>query len=106
MLVVVEVTGMSLAMVTVLGAATIARHRAQAAADLAALAAVGAGPASACVEAGRVAGDNGARVEECAVGVDGRVRVRVSVDIPVIPGRERARGRAHAGPASVAGPQP
>jgi secretion/DNA translocation related TadE-like protein len=96
MLAVVGAAGMSAVLVTTLGAATVARHRAQSAADLAALAAVGGPTADACAEAVRVAARNDARMEHCAVVSDG-VRVLVSVPVTGLPGSLRARGRAHAG---------
>lgn len=99
MLAVVGATGMTLMIVATLGVVTVARHRAQSAADLAALAAVGVGETGACDEAERVAVQNDARVEHCVVDIDGRVRVQVSVPVPGLPGSRRAKGRAHAGPA-------
>ena len=57
-----------------LGAAVVARHRAQAAADLAALAAAGKllwQPGAACAEADRIAGAQHARMLSCAVQTDG-----------------------------------
>ena len=66
-------------------AATLARHRADTAADLSALAAaaqIGIGPAP-CPEAARVAASNGARMDRCSVDLDpsgrsGTVEVTVS----------------------------
>ena len=87
--------------VVLMGAAVVARHRAGAAADLAALAAAaravqGADP---CDEAARLAVANGAALTGCEVEPGGRVRVTVSV--PVALGRLgvfSATGRARAGP--------
>lgn len=82
-----------------LGAAVIARHWAQAAADLAALAGAGnvpAGPETACAAAQRLAGRMRVGEIDCAVdGLDVLVTVAVS-----LPGRRLgpARATARAGP--------
>lgn len=94
-----------LALLTVLlagvGGALVTLRRAQAAADLAALAGATAhaGGRSACPEAVRVAGRNGARVDSCTVlpGGDVRVVVRAPVRGPW-PEPLQVRGRARAGP--------
>lgn len=83
----------------VLGAAVIARHRAQAAADLAALAGaarIPAGPETACAEAQSVA--RWMRVDESDCAVDG-LDVVVTVAVP-LPGWRvgPARAAARAGP--------
>lgn len=78
-----------------LGLAVIARHRATAAADLAALAAAGAEPPS-CAVAADLARRNGARLGECLVAPDGSVTVTVGVSIG-LPGAHQAVGRARAG---------
>lgn len=91
-------------LVLVRSLAVLARHRAETAADLAALAAagrigVGGDP---CSAAGAVAAANNARLRSCvvALGVGGRsgtVRVEVvaRADLPVVGGREvSARARA------------
>lgn len=90
------------------GAAVIARHRAQSAADLSALAAAGAlpgGPAAACVRAGQIAIAMHASLAQChSDGLD----IVVTVDMPVargIPGLARfgpARSTARAGPVGSA----
>jgi secretion/DNA translocation related TadE-like protein len=76
-----------------IGSAVIARHRAQAAADLAALAAaaqVPAGVGAACGEASAIARESGVEVIDCAVdGLDAVVTVAAG----------RARAAARAGPA-------
>jgi len=84
-----------------LGSAVIARHRAQAAADLAALAAaqrLADGTAVACSQASAVAAAMAATVADCAVdGLD----VVVAVDVPAALGRlgmGTARAVARAGP--------
>ena len=84
------------------GAAVVARHRAQAAADLAALGAAGrlaAGPQVACSQAAELARAMRSAVAECAVyGLD----VLVSVEVPVGLGAwgvRSARASARAGPA-------
>ena len=80
------------------GAAVLARHRAQAAADLAALAAAGAlpaGPTAACDRARDLAATMGAAITDCAVtGLDITVQVSVGVEI----GGGTARAVARAGP--------
>ena len=84
-----------------LGAAVVARHTAQGAADLAALAAAGAlagGPDAACAQAGAIAGAMRAGVTRCAVeGLDVVLQVQVAVRV----GRfdlGPARATARAGP--------
>lgn len=90
------------------GAAVIARHRAQAAADLSALAAAGAVPggrATACTRAGQIATAMHASLTQCHA--DG-LNVVVIVDVPValqIPGLAQfgpARSTARAGPVGTA----
>jgi secretion/DNA translocation related TadE-like protein len=94
--------------VVLVGAATVARHRAEAAADLAALAAAGrvaGGEPDACGLAAEVARANAARLASCAVGADAVVELRVSV--PVRLGRLgvwAASARARAGPVPVGWP--
>lgn len=86
-----------------LGAAVVARHRAQAAADLAALAAatrVPAGAAAACEESAAVAHRLGASGHECALdGLDVVVTVEVTPALLAWPGGP-ARAAARAGPAT------
>ena len=87
-----------------MGAVVIARHRAQAAADLSALAAadaVAGGPDQACAAAGALVTRMGAELAQCLVeGLD----VIVTADVPVafrIPGLSgvvSARSTARAGP--------
>lgn len=95
-----------LALLTVLmagvGGALVTVRRAQAAADLAALAGATAHAAGrvACAEATRVAGRNGTRVDSCAVLEGGDVRVVVSASVRgPWPQPLHVRGRARAGPA-------
>lgn len=67
-----------------MGGAVVARHRAQSAADLAALAAAAqlVEGGEACAAAGRLAEGNRARLAECSIeGID--VVVRVSVALPL-----------------------
>ena len=81
------------------GAAVVARHRAQAAADLAALAAAAelpAGPAVACRRAADVAVATGALVRDCQV-LNLDVVVTVAVRVGGRTGGE-ARAGARAGP--------
>ncbi|MHA6628272.1 Rv3654c family TadE-like protein [Pseudonocardia sichuanensis] len=90
-----------------LGAAVHARHRAEAAADLAALAAAGMavqGSAPACARAAEIATAMGATVTTCGLaGWDALVEVGVPVPL-ALPGLGTATGRARAGP--VDGPTP
>lgn len=86
----------------VVGSAVLARHRAQAAADLAAVAAAGqlpAGPDTACARASAVASGMGAAVTACEVtGLDVVVRVDAAVGLDPW-GVGPARATARAGPA-------
>lgn len=84
-----------------LGTAVAARHRAEAAADLAALAAAGHsvhGAEAACRRADEIAAAMGGEITACELaGWD--VLVEVQVPVPVaLPGTSRATGRARAGP--------
>ena len=83
-----------------LGAAVIARHRAQAAADLAALAAAAqlvAGAETACARAKVVAGQMAVRTTGCAV-YD--LDIVITTEVPLaIGGWGNARAAARAGPA-------
>ena len=83
------------------GAAVAAAHRAQTAADLAALAGAAHPEASGvdgCALAAVVAGRNGAWIVDCRWdGDDVVVRVAVSADLPIV-GRGRAQASARAGP--------
>ncbi|MEB3369433.1 Rv3654c family TadE-like protein [Saccharopolyspora mangrovi] len=84
-----------------LGAATVARHRAEGAADLAALAAAShaiGGRELACAQAGRVT--SGMRAELVACTLTGReVRVEVTGELPgLLAGRRPPSARARAGP--------
>ncbi|MGN6475217.1 MAG: Rv3654c family TadE-like protein [Mycobacteriales bacterium] len=98
---VVAATGVVIA----LGVGADMRHRAQGAADAAALAAAAdalVGQAGACERARELATANGARLEGCSL-TNAVAEVRVSVELP---GALRRLGpvvaRARAGPASVA----
>ncbi|TKJ31952.1 Rv3654c family TadE-like protein [Blastococcus sp. CCUG 61487] len=86
----------------VLAGAVVARHRAGAAADLAALAAAGRavrGDEDPCATAARIAAANGARLEECALEPGAAVLVQVGVPVELGPvGERRATARARAGP--------
>lgn len=80
------------------GGLITAQRRAQAAADLAALAAAGALDADACAAGLRVARANAAVLDGCVV-AGSEVRVVVSVAGPPMPGREvRVSAEARAGP--------
>lgn len=101
--VVVAATGAALA----LGVGVEFRHRAQGAADAAALAAASdalAGEASACERARQLAAANGAHLRSCTV-ADSIADLTVAIDLP---GALRSLGpvtaRARAGPASAGGP--
>lgn len=87
------------------GAAVVARHRAQAAADLAALGAavrLAAGSAAACGQAAAVAHAMRSAVIDCTVdGLDVVVTVEVSVALGAF-GVHPARAIARAGPAETA----
>lgn len=78
--------------------AVIARHRAGAAADLAALAGAGVvlvDPGSACARAGSVTVANGARMVSCEVqGWDVSVQTEVDVQLGVLGGTAGGRARA------------
>jgi secretion/DNA translocation related TadE-like protein len=84
-----------------LGAAVAARHRAEAAADLAALAAAGVavqGPRTACDRAAEIAAAMGGTVTSCGLrGWHALVEVEVAVPL-ALPGTSGATGRARAGP--------
>lgn len=113
---VVAVTALAccvLAAVLAVAAAVTARHRAESAADLAALAAAGwllRDPRAACAEAGRVAAAQGARLESCvseqSSGADA-VRVvvarRAALPGPLADALPEARATARAGPLVVEG---
>jgi secretion/DNA translocation related TadE-like protein len=84
------------------GAATVARHRATAAADLSALAAAGravVGSPAPCATAADVAMANAAELTGCTVGADAVVEVSVSVPVRLTGlGVHRATAHARAGP--------
>ena len=99
-----------IAMIGLAGQVIVARHRAQAAADLAALSGAASAalalvtvaataPASegACGVADRVAAGNGARIESCSLAAGGVIEVRAVV--PVAGHGWSARAQARAGPA-------
>lgn len=92
-----------LALVAQLAAATSGRHRAEAAADLGALAAAAHavdGESAACAYAERVALRMEARLISCRLhGWDARVEVTVTPS-PALPTASMAHGRARAGPAA------
>jgi secretion/DNA translocation related TadE-like protein len=85
------------------GFAVVARHRAGAAADMAALAGAGraaVGSPDACAAAAAVARSDGATLETCAVAPGGVVAVGVRVPVRLGPfGTASARARARAGTA-------
>jgi secretion/DNA translocation related TadE-like protein len=85
------------------GAAVVARHRATAAADLAALAAAGRavlGDAGACSVAREMAAANAAVLTDCALGGGGVAEVTVTVGVQLGRlGLHTATASARAGPA-------
>ena len=83
---------------TAVGGLVTAQRRAQAAADLTALAAAAGSGSGGCADAGRIAAANGAAMDSCRV--EGHaVRVSVSVPGPPLPGRRvRVSAEARAGP--------
>ncbi|WP_331282937.1 Rv3654c family TadE-like protein [Kineosporia mesophila] len=85
--------------VLTLGSAVSARHRAAAAADLAALAAVDS--PSGCSAAARIATANGARLARCVPGRDGTVVVSVAVEAPGLHRNVYCTARAGPGPAPM-----
>jgi secretion/DNA translocation related TadE-like protein len=96
----------ALVVAATLGGGYLARHRAAAAADLAALAAAGqvwSGPAAACSSAGGIAEANGAVLRSCRVrGQQVEVVTSVEVAGPAALLGDTAR-RSRAGPAASAG---
>ncbi|WP_342213826.1 Rv3654c family TadE-like protein [Nocardia wallacei] len=90
-------------LITHVGTVVVARHRAQAAADLSALAAAGAlgsGADIGCARAGELARRMRARVESCTT-VEWDVTVTVTIAIPIGPLDARTvRATARAGPVS------
>ncbi|GEL18251.1 Rv3654c family TadE-like protein [Pseudonocardia asaccharolytica] len=92
-----------------LGAAVAARHRAEAAADLAALAAAGEGAHGqrpACERARHIAEMTGGRLRRCVLlGWEAQVEVTVSRRLGLL-GPTEAHGRARAGPALTQHPLP
>ncbi|MFE2328300.1 Rv3654c family TadE-like protein [Streptomyces sp. NPDC059385] len=92
--------------VLLLGQAVVARHRAAAAADLAALAAAANwahGPATACAAAARVAGAQGARLSGCVL--EGEV-AEVTARVAAGPFGPTIRSRAGPAPEPPRGPGP
>jgi secretion/DNA translocation related TadE-like protein len=95
-----------------LAAATVAAHRARAAADLGALAAArvlqrGGAAGEACARGATVAALNAARVRDCRAGADGTVVLMTSSPVGLsLPGlgRLQARGQARAGPSGPLSP--
>ncbi len=89
------------------GAASLARQRAESAADLAALAGAAGvlrGPGSACATAMAVASANGVALQSCSVlGAD--VLVIVNAEIRAGPLSGTATARARAGPAAATIPE-
>ena len=92
------------------GLAEVARHRAGAAADLAALAAAAravVGDPAACAEAARIARANTAQLDGCSVGAGAVVAVQVRVPVRLgALGVFQAHGRARAGPVPTGGNGP
>ncbi|MFI7664461.1 Rv3654c family TadE-like protein [Nocardia sp. NPDC049526] len=86
------------------GAVVVARHRAQAAVDLAALAAAGElarGADVGCTEAGEIARRMGVRIQQCEV-VQWDATVTVEGNVPMgLLGKRTVRAVARAGPVEV-----
>ncbi|MBF6173237.1 Rv3654c family TadE-like protein [Nocardia blacklockiae] len=89
------------------GTVVVARHRAQSAADLSALAAAGAldaGAEAGCARAGELTRRMGGRVESCAV-AEWDVTVTVTLTVSISPlGERTVRASARAGPVSETAP--
>ncbi|GAA3164611.1 hypothetical protein GCM10010466_64410 [Planomonospora alba] len=103
---VVAVLFTAVAAVVFAGTVRVARHRAQTAADLGALAAarlVFSDPGRACARAAPLVAENGAGLVGCSASGDGIVAVQVAVrfSLPVMRSGE-VRARARAGPVFVA----
>ncbi|MEU4830540.1 Rv3654c family TadE-like protein [Streptosporangium sp. NPDC023615] len=94
--------------IAIAGTARVARHRAQGAADLSALAAARlafANPDQSCVRAGSVAAENGTAVTHCSVAEDGIVEIEVKMEIALpLKGRVTMTARSRAGPVHVTDP--
>jgi secretion/DNA translocation related TadE-like protein len=102
MVVVVAMAGFLITVTLLLGSAIVARHRAGAIADLAALAAAGVPPGpQACERALRVVDRNAGRLTGCRILGDGSVLVKVELEVGGRPGP--AQGSARAGPAQRSG---
>lgn len=109
----VAVVATTVVAVATVGAAVVLRHRAEAAADLAALAgadvATGRVPGSPCVRAGRVAAVNGARLTGCwtageEVVVEVALRPGSAGPLAGLTGAARASARAGPGEATPTAP--
>jgi secretion/DNA translocation related TadE-like protein len=81
-LAVIAVTIWTALLVAALGNVIVARHRAEAAADLSALAAASAGPPPDCARAAAIAATSGARLLGCRSLPDGSVEVEVICALP------------------------
>ncbi|MER5421004.1 Rv3654c family TadE-like protein [Streptosporangium roseum] len=95
------------AVIVFAGTARVARHRAQSAADLSALAAARlafAAPERGCAEASSLAEGNGAMITRCFIDGDGiaDVQVAVGLSLPVL-GDRTIMADARAGPVHIAG---
>ncbi|MEU4533731.1 Rv3654c family TadE-like protein [Streptosporangium sp. NPDC023825] len=92
------------------GAARVARHRAQSAADLSALAAARlafADPGRSCGRASSLAADNGARVTRCSLSDGGVADIEVTMEVSLpLKGPVAITARARAGPVHIADPGP
>jgi secretion/DNA translocation related TadE-like protein len=100
MVIVMMMAGFLITVTLSLASAIVARHRAGAIADLAALAAASADPGpEACARAQRVASANAGRLTHCRILGDRSVLVRVELAQGGLPGP--ARGSARAGQLAV-----
>lgn len=92
------------------GMARVARHRAQGAADLSALAAARlafADPGRGCARASSLAVDNEARVTRCSLGDGGIADIEVTMEVSLpLKGPVAITARARAGPVHITDPGP
>ncbi|MFF5209990.1 Rv3654c family TadE-like protein [Streptosporangium sp. NPDC000396] len=92
--------------IMVAGTVRVARHRAQSAADLSALAAARlafADPNRGCVEASSLAEGNKAKLTRCSIDGDGIAEVQVAVELSLpVAGSRTIIANARAGPVHIA----
>ncbi|MEU8200821.1 Rv3654c family TadE-like protein [Streptosporangium sp. NPDC049046] len=92
------------------GMARVARHRAQSAADLSALAAARlafADPDRSCLRASSLAADNKARITRCSLSEGGVADIEVVMEVSLpLKGPVSITSRARAGPVHIVDPGP